>query len=122
MNCQHCNAENPNESKFCQVCGGQISNSTPAGSNSKLSDTFLIINVGVVAFTSLIIFIIQHFATDWYQGGTKYAVGALWILQNLSTILIPLAIKNNTIKIIAIVITAIYVIYYIYGNINFMIR
>jgi hypothetical protein len=120
MNCQHCNAENPNEAKFCKVCGGQTTFSNPAVANTKLSDTFLIINVGIVAFTSLIIFIIQHFATDWYQGGAKYAVGALWILQNLSTILIPLAIKNNTMKIIAIVITAIHVIYYVYGNINFM--
>ena len=46
---------------------------------------------------------------------------SLWILSNLSMILIPLSIKNKSLKIIGLILTIIMAIYWTYGNVEFMI-
>ena len=117
MNCQHCNAENINESKFCKACGSQMSFSNPAKSKATLSDTLLLIYIGFYAFTTILQFILQSTHSE-----NRYAFGIMSIIHNISTMLLPLAIKNSTIKIIAIAISAIIMIYYVYRNASYMFR
>jgi hypothetical protein len=101
MNCLRCNTENEEGVKFCKNCGMDMTY-TPSkeNTNSKLSDTFLIVFVSIVFIASIAEFVILEFVDNWYQSPTKYIRGCFWILQNLSFILIPLSIKNKFMKII----------------------
>jgi len=90
--------------------------------NSKLSDTFLIVFISIGFVCAIAEFAIQKLVDNWYESPTKYIYSSLWLLRNLSFILIPLSIKNKTIKIIGIIITAIMVIYWVYTNVEFMMK
>ena len=121
MNCLRCNTENEEGVKFCKNCGMDMTY-TPSkeNTNSKLSDTFLIVFISIAFVCAIALFALQKLVDNWYESPTKYIPSSLWLLQNLSFILIPLSIKNKTIKIIGIIITAIMVIYWVYTNVEFM--
>lgn len=122
MNCLRCNTKNEDGAKFCKNCGMNM-NYTPSNEHteSKSSDNLLFIYlclffvIGFVAQTA-----IEKSVDNWYESPTKYIRSSLWILTNLSLILIPLAIKNKTLKIVGLIITSIMIIYWIYGNVDFM--
>ena len=121
MNCLRCNKPNEEGAKFCKNCGMDMTY-TPSneGTNSKSSDTFLIIFISVSFISAIAQFAIQKLVDNWYESPTKYIQASLWLLQNLSFILIPLAIRNKTLKIVGFIITAIMVIYWVYTNVEFM--
>lgn len=121
MNCLRCNTPNEEGAKFCKNCGMDLTY-TPSqeNQNSKSSDTFLIIFISIAFVSAIAQFAIEKLVENWYESPTKYYRSALWILQNLSFILIPLAIKNKSIKIIGLIITLIMVVYWVYSNIKFM--
>ena len=121
MNCLRCNTPNEEGAKFCKNCGMDLTY-TPfqENQNSNPSDTFLIIFISIGFLSAIAQFAIEKLVDNWYESPTKYYRSALWILQNLSFILIPLAIKNKSIKIIGLIITLIMVIYWVYSNIKFM--
>lgn len=121
MNCLRCNTPNEEGAKFCKNCGMDMTY-TPSNesTNSKSSDTFLIIFISIAFISAIAQFAIQKLVDNWYESPTKYIQASLWLLQNLSFLLIPLAIKNKTLKIVGFIITAIMVIYWVYTNIEFM--
>ena len=88
--------------------------------NSKLSDTFLIVFISIAFVCAIAQFAIQKLVDNWYESPTKYIQGSLWLLQNLSFILIPLSMKNKNLKIVGLIITVIMVIYWVYTNVEFM--
>lgn len=122
MNCLRCNTENEDGTKFCKNCGMDM-NYTPSNEHteSKSSDNLLFIYlclffvIGFVAQTA-----IEKLVDNWYESPTKYIRSSLWILTNLSLILVPLAIKNKTLKFAGLIITSIMIIYWIYVNFYFM--
>ena len=121
MNCTRCNTQNEEGAKFCKNCGMyMIYRPSEENNNSKLSDTFLIVFVSIVFIASIAEFVILEFVDNWYESPTKYIRSCLWILQNLSFILIPLSIKNKFMKIIGIIFTALMVIYWVYTNVAFI--
>lgn len=122
MNCLRCNTPNEEGAKFCKNCGMDM-NYTPSNENtdSKSSDNLLFIYLClffVIRFVAQTA--IEILVDNWYESPTKYIRSSLWILSNLSLILIPLAIKNKSLKIVGLIITSIMIIYWIYGNVNFM--
>lgn len=123
MNCLRCNTENEEGVKFCKNCGMNMTY-TPSkeNTNSKLSDTFLIVFISIAFVCAIAQFAIQKLVDNWYESPAKYIQFSLWLLQNLSFIIIPLSIKNKTIKIIGIIISAIMVIYWVYTNVEFMMK
>ena len=122
MNCLRCNTPNEDGAKFCKNCGMDMTY-TPSNenSNSASSDKLLFTYVCISFFVFISIFAIDKLVDNPYEGPIKYIRGSLWILRNLSVILIPLLIKNNSLKIIGLILTIIYTIYYIYNNVEFMI-
>ena len=122
MNCLRCNTQNEEGAKFCKNCGMDMTY-TPSkeNSNSKSSDTLLIIFVFIAFVSAIVNFAIEKLV-DWYESPTKYFRGSSLLLQNLSFILIPIAIRNKALKIIGIIITAIMVIYWAYSNVTWMIE
>lgn len=122
MNCLRCNTPNEEGAKFCKNCGTDMTY-TPYSeeTDSKTSDFFLIIYIGISFVLYIANFAIEELVENWYESPTKYIRASLWIIQNLSVLLIPLAIKNKNLKIVGLIITAIMVIYWVYLNIKFMI-
>lgn len=123
MNCLRCNTPNEEGAKFCKNCGMDMtytpSNENP---NSTSSDTLLITYLCIAFFTFISAFAIDKLVDNPYEGSMKYIRGSLWILSNLSMILIPLSIKNKTLKIIGLILTIIVAIYWTYGHVEFMIN
>ena len=123
MQCLRCNTQNEDGTKFCKNCGKNVTDRpSNHNTNSKFSDTLLIIFLALTFFSALAQFAIQTRVDNWYEGPTKYIQASLWILQNLSFILVPLSIKDTTLKIVGLIFTAVMIIYWIYGNVEFMTR
>ena len=57
------------------------------------------------------------FAYDWYDTEWFVFISIIYVIHNAANILPAIAIKNNTMKIIAIILVAIPTLYYIYRNI-----
>ena len=123
MNCLRCNTPNEEGAKFCRNCGMDMSY-TPSKENvnSKSADTLLILFIRIALISAIAQFAIQKLVDNWYESPTKYIQGSLWLLQNLSFILIPLSMKNKNLKIVGLIITVIMVIYWVYTNVEFMTR
>ena len=123
MNCLRCNTPNEEGAQFCRNCGMDMSY-TPSKENvnSKSADTLLIIFISIAFISAIAQFAIQKLVDNWYESPTKYIQGSLWLLQNLSFILIPLSMKNKNLKIVGLIITVIMVIYWVYTNVEFMTR
>ena len=121
MNCLRCNTENEERAKFCKNCGMDMTY-TPSNenSNSTSSDKLLITFLCIVFFVFISAFAIEKLVEDWYEGPFKYVGSSLLLLRNLSMILIPLSIKNKTLKVIGLIMTIIIVIYWVYGNVEYM--
>ncbi|MFI5405468.1 MAG: zinc ribbon domain-containing protein [Nitrososphaerales archaeon] len=122
MNCLRCNTPNEEGAKFCKNCGMDLHTTLEAKANTKTSDTLLIVFVSIVFVTAVAQFAMQKLVDNWYESPTKYIQGALWILQNLCFILIPLAIRNKSLKIVGLIITLIMVVYWVYSNVDYMTR
>ena len=120
MNCLRCNTPNEAGAKFCRNCGTNLHTTFQANANNKTSDILLIIFVIIAFITTAVQFLIEKLADNWYESPTKYYYGALWILQNLCFILIPLAIKDKSIKIIGLIITMIIVAFWVYSSFDFI--
>jgi len=76
--------------------------------NSKSSDTLLAIYIGVAFLFSIIDFVFIMLLSLWDF------IWVVRILQPLILILIPLSIKNKTLKIIGLIIAIIIVVYKIF--------
>ena len=123
MNCSSCNNLNEEGAKFCNNCGINLY-STPSHKNlnPKLSDILLVIFLSITFFSVVAQFAIQKLVDNWYEGPTKYLQGLLWLLQNFIFILIPLSIKNKSLKIVGLIISIVLIMYWSYVNIDFMIN
>lgn len=123
MNCLRCNIENEEGVKFCKNCGMDMAYiPSKENKNSKSSDTFLIICIAIAFVSAIAQFTIQKLFDNLLESPIKYVQASFWLLQNLSFILIPLSIKNKTLKIVGLIISAIMVIYWVYKNIEFISR
>ena len=120
MNCLRCNTPNEEGAKFCKNCGMDLHTTFESKANTKTSDTLLIVFVSIAFMTAVSQFAIQKLINNWYEGPTKYFQSSLWILQNLCFLLIPLAIRNKSLKIFGLIITLIMVIYWVYSNVDYM--
>lgn len=123
MNCLRCNTPNEEGAKFCKNCGMDM-NYTPSNenTNSTSSDKLLITYLCISFFAFISGFAIDKLVEDSYSDSTRYIQYTLWMVMNLSMILIPLSIKNKSLKIVGLILTLIMVIYWSYNNFLAMIN
>lgn len=119
MNCPKCNRENEDSALFCIHCGSSLKPVEMKESN--FSNVILFIWVILKVVFSVGIFLYRTFYDNWYEDGRGFYV-ALQIMNNLTLILPSLAIKNKTLKIIGIILSACLVNWWIVENILFAIR
>lgn len=116
MNCSKCPTQNEDNANYCKNCGTHLYAIAEPRSGKVNTDSFLLIYIIVAAIAAAAEFAIRHVVPDWYDSPVKYLQGAFWIVQNLSFILIPFAIKNQTLKIIGLTISCLLVMYWLYQN------
>ena len=120
MDCQKCQIQNEENAQFCRNCGTNL-RIIVESKTSNNTDTLLLIFI-IIAFVSAAVqFVMQKLIPNWYEGTAKYIQGVLWILQNISFVLIAIAIKNKSLKTVGIIITVLMIIYWLYVNIVFLI-
>lgn len=120
MNCKKCNTQNEEEALFCRNCGIAIHETNVSDVRFKTSDMLLIIFLGITLILVIAQFYIQKYVENWIQSPVKILQAGLWIFQNVSFILIPLCIRDKTLKIVGLIITFLVVSYWIYKNVEFM--
>lgn len=118
MNCLHCNTPNESGSNFCNNCGADLTYTTnPKDRNSTTSDNLLFIFLCIIIFITVVQFAIDRLFPDWFNSPMRNVRGLLWMIQNMSYILIPLAIKDKNLKMAGLILTSIAVLYWLYGNV-----
>lgn len=122
MNCLTCNTIIPFGAKNCKNCGVDVSYmSEIEETKSSTSDTMLFVFICIALVSVLAQFIIQKFMIDWQVATSRYLQSFFWLLQNISLLLIPLAIKNKNLKTTGIIIAFLITSYWLYNNILFLI-
>lgn len=108
MNCLYCNKENENGAKFCKHCGIDMNYKPETeDKNKKLSDILLFVFI-VTAFICQVARYIIIKCFDF--SSVEYLWTGLNIIGIFSYVLIPLSIKDKTLKIVGIVIISIFII------------
>lgn len=121
MNCSICKAQNEDSAQFCRNCGSNLYPSLEPNTDSKTADILLVIFIIIAFVSSVVNLAIEKLDVDWYDGIFRYVRGGLWILQNLSLLLVAIAIKGKTLKIIGIIVISFVVINSIFNNVLFLI-
>lgn len=123
MNCPRCNTDNDAAANFCRNCGTELHlfrTAEPAKERS--SSILMVVYLSIALLLSVAQFAIQKLADNWYDGPLRYVQGALWLIQNLSFIMLPLAIRNKNLRGIGLAIAIPLVIYWVFLNVQFLTR
>ncbi len=115
MLCPKCFQENEEYALFCKHCGSKL---VKDSASNNLSSTLLLVWAIIFFVAGGIQTLITTCVDEWYFSNWRTFYFFVCILHNASNILPAIAIKNLTMKIIAIVLVAIPTIFYIYSNIT----
>lgn len=116
MLCPECFQENDDNSLFCKHCGSKLIKQRSAPDN--LSSILLIVWAIIFFVAGGIQTLITTLVDEWYFGSWRTFYFLVCAIHNASNILPTIAIKNATVKIIAIVLVTIPTLYYVYSNIS----
>ncbi len=121
MNCPKCHTQNVFDAKFCSNCGSALNAHTQEKDNGSI---FILIWVVIWGMSNIIAQILLK-SMVWVGLGfetIKYFLYPMWMIANLSLILIPFSVKNKPIKIAAFVIVGLISLYYFGCNVIDMLR
>jgi hypothetical protein len=122
MNCLLCKSPNPAGLKFCKNCGMDLDITLEPSKENKSTDKLLFTFIIIAFFSGVVQVILRRYNSIGLEGNAKYIQAGLWILQNLSFLLIPICIKDKNLKTIGLIAMSIIVMYWVYNNIDFLIR
>ena len=117
MNCPKCQKENEANALYCNQCGTPIGKVKKSGIDYSAIMLFIFILIELFSsiFRLLITFIGDSLFDNPYT--TTIIQMVIGILTSICYILIPLAIKNLTLKIICLIITVLLIIYWVSNSI-----
>jgi hypothetical protein len=119
MICRRCKREIANGAMFCTQCGANQYEEPKTEGNSNSSVLLLIFIISEVV-TGAFVQIVYKFVDNWWDSPWKIVCSCLWVVCNSLMILIPLAIKKQSLKIIGLVLFIPWILYLIYMNITNM--
>lgn len=120
MNCPNCNTENTDSAKFCIKCGSPLKHSAEiTHANNNFSEQLIIIGLGINLLASLIQFSINSLLkipqnNNWTGADWSKFLILINLIYLVGNILIPIALKNKTLKIIGIILVLIPHCYWIF--------
>ena len=88
-------------------------------STTKTSDTLILIYLIYASATFLINFILYRLPESW-MASTKYLSIGLSVIGGMTPILLALAIKNKTGKIIGIVLSSVFAVFNLYSTADWL--
>lgn len=115
MLCPKCYLENDDNALFCKHCGSKLVKQESTSDN--LSSILLLVWAIIFFVANGIATLITTLVDDWHLRSRRTIYLLICAVGNASNILPAVAIKNNTMKIVAIVLVAIPTLYFIYSNI-----
>ena len=129
MNCSNCQTQNVLGAKFCKSCGSALPESSVVTDDKTTvvtegaNETQILISLGVIALLNLLSFLFYNKLQYPIENGwssKEYAQFGLFsnFLFVVSFLLIPLAFKNSTLKIIGIILVVLSQLFYIIQNIS----
>jgi len=123
MNCPKCQTQNEPDAKFCRNCGMDFQfNYGKVEHVSTTADTTILIILILIFVITLSEFVIQKLVVSWYNSPFKYIQIGLNLIWAFIPVILGTVIKNKTMKIIGIIAGALYCIYIIYRNIEWLLE
>jgi len=124
--CSKCGHQNAG-GKFCIKCGTDLSFSIPENvleinkvGTAVRSDKLLFIAICFLFVGQVFWFIMNKTVENWFAGEPKYIQIVLNIIAAFAPLLVALAIKKRTIKIISIVLSLAYAFVSIYSSVEWL--
>lgn len=118
MNCLTCNTVIPFGAKNCKYCGVDVSYmSDIEDTKSSTSDKLLLLFICFAFFATVLQYVLRELSVKGIIGDIQYIQNTLWLLQNLSFLLVPFAIKNKNLKTAGFIVMSLVVSYWVYMNI-----
>ncbi len=124
MTCPNCQTENAEGAKYCSQCGADLTPAATGKGKWLTPDTFLLTFIGV-SITGNVLLLILHLIGTTFSLTFSAPVIIITTLTHLcicfSYILIPLAIKKASLRVIGLISTGILILYFIISNIISMV-
>jgi hypothetical protein len=120
MNCPNCNSENTETSKFCIKCGSPLKQQELVYVNNNYSEKLIFIGLSINFLAFIIQFSINNLPIkdNWsVEDWNKFSVLS-GIINLIGTILIPIALKNKTLKILGIILALIPICSWMFLGLN----
>ena len=116
MNCPKCKSENEMGALYCKRCGSKLLQSSTVKFDhaSLMLIIYILIAIGCTLFRAIVP-ILGDFLDMRWESTLTLTIGG-YMLQDISFILIPLAIKNMLLKIIGVVISIPLILYWLYDS------
>ena len=116
MNCPKCKSENEMGALYCKRCGSKLFQSSTVKFDhaSLMLIIYILIAIGCTLFRAIVP-ILGDFLDMRWESTLTLTIGG-YMLQDISFILIPLAIKNMLLKIIGVVISIPLILYWLYDS------
>lgn len=109
MNCPNCNSENTDTSKFCIKCGSPLKHQELVLENNNFSEKLIITGLSINFLAFIIQFSINNLPikNNWSGEDWNTFAALSGIMYLIGNILIPIALKNKTLKILGIILVLI---------------
>jgi hypothetical protein len=122
MNCPKCKQENAMGTLYCKHCGSNLLQSSIAtfDQSSLFIGIYILITIGFTLIDAILPILSDSLGLELRSIHTLMSLGN--ILGNISFILLPLAIKDRLLKIIGIVVSIPFILYWVYTNFQHIIR
>ncbi|MCT4591601.1 MAG: zinc ribbon domain-containing protein [Carboxylicivirga sp.] len=111
MKCTRCHAENNEQARYCKNCGHSLSKNEAIESDTTKVDKLLIGFIAVVFGIAMFSFLHRLIYDMWFESPLKYLQIGMWMIKEISLVMLPFAIKNKKQRIIGFVLTMVYAIF-----------
>lgn len=108
--------------KYLDLQDSTASAQTEEAAYSKNSDAIILIVIIYMLFTVLVGVLLRALIRDWYQPPGRYFQIAMNIIWGFIPVLLGVAIRNKTMKIVGIILGSLYAVYIIYNNIQWLLQ
>ena len=119
MNCPSCQTPNEETASYCRSCGAVLKYTyapAPYNTTNSNSDTLILVVVIFMVISALYWAILPKVIDDWWET-MKIPSAILRLIWGVVPLTLAFAVRDKTMKIVLIIIGALYLIHAIYQNV-----